>query len=431
MAKIVSLQAENIKRLSVVTIDPKGNVVELTGPNGAGKSSALDAIKMALGGKDEIQWKPIRNGCEAAVISLDLGALKITRRFKLRDDGSTTTSLTVENGEGAIYKSPQSILDALVGSLSFDPLAFTRMKPREQFEALKILVPSVDFDKLDDLDRADYEKRTEINRHANELRAQAEASRPVPGGPKELIDESKLLSDMQDAAEKNAIIERELASREASARVISGIRIAAKDSIQRAANFRQQADNLEAEARLATVSANALELKLDAKPPIAEPIDVGEIRAQIDLARTNNIAVERAVKHHDLYTAAVEQVAASKKLTEAMAQREREKRAAIAAAKLPVDGLGFGEGRLLLNDEPFEQASGAEQLRASIAIAAAMNPKLRVGIVHEGALLDDASWALLVEMADRLDFQIWVETVKSDRPGAVVIEDGHIKGGDI
>lgn len=48
--KIVSLKAENIKRLVAVEITPKGNVVKITGKNANGKSSVLDSIWMALGG---------------------------------------------------------------------------------------------------------------------------------------------------------------------------------------------------------------------------------------------------------------------------------------------------------------------------------------------------------------------------------------------
>ena len=49
--RIIRLQAENIKRLQAVEIEPHGDVVKITGKNGAGKSSVLDSIWMALAGK--------------------------------------------------------------------------------------------------------------------------------------------------------------------------------------------------------------------------------------------------------------------------------------------------------------------------------------------------------------------------------------------
>jgi hypothetical protein len=71
-------------------------------------------------------------------------------------------------------------------------------------------------------------------------------------------------------------------------------------------------------------------------------------------------------------------------------KRNADKRAKIAAAMMPVDGIEFAEDEsILLSGLPFEQASDAEQLRASIAIAMAANPRLRVIRVRGGSLLEE------------------------------------------
>jgi DNA repair exonuclease SbcCD ATPase subunit len=119
--KILRLTAENVKKLKVVDITANAGMNQITGKNGSGKTSVLDSIWWALGGKDGIQAVPIRKGQEKAFIRLDLGELIVERRF----NASGTTTLSVKNSEGAAYPSPQSMLDALVGSLSFDPLAFS------------------------------------------------------------------------------------------------------------------------------------------------------------------------------------------------------------------------------------------------------------------------------------------------------------------
>ena len=113
--KIISLEVEAFKRLKAVSITPTGNIVEVTGNNENGKSSVLDSIWAALGGKDAVPAKPIHTGAEEAVIRLDLGELKVTRRFKLKDGAPFTTDLVVESAEGARVTGPQGILDALVG----------------------------------------------------------------------------------------------------------------------------------------------------------------------------------------------------------------------------------------------------------------------------------------------------------------------------
>jgi len=111
-----------------------------------------------------------------------------------------------------------------------------------------------------------------------------------------------------------------------------------------------------------------------------------------------------------------------------MAKQEEEKAAKIAAAKMPVPGLSFGDGMVVLNGVPFDQASDAEQLRTSIAIAMALNPKLRVIRVRDGSLLDEESMKLLEQMADSKDYQVWIERVDGSGKVGFVLEDGLVKG---
>jgi len=141
--RIVSLSAENVKRLRAVSIKPDGSIIEITGKNGAGKTSVLDSITMALGGKSAQPSKPIRKGCTRAEVVVDLGEI-IVKRTWTSDDKSY---LSVESSDGSKFPSPQAILDKLVGELTFDPLAFSRMQARDQVATLK-KVAGLDFTDL-------------------------------------------------------------------------------------------------------------------------------------------------------------------------------------------------------------------------------------------------------------------------------------------
>jgi len=113
-------------------------------------------------------------------------------------------------------------------------------------------------------------------------------------------------------------------------------------------------------------------------------------------------------------------------LTAKIAEADTAKVAMLRNAEFPLEGLSLGDDGVTLHGIPFEQASSAEQLRASIAIGAALNPKLAVMLVRDGALLDQSSLAMLAEMADAAGIQLLVERVgEGDRMG-VVIEDGAI-----
>lgn len=417
--KIVTLLAENIKRLVAVEITPDGNVVQITGRNGAGKTSVLDSIWWALAGASHIQAAPIRNGANTARIRLDLGEIVVTRTFSRgKGEEKVTTSLIVENADGARFPSPQRMLDELLGELSFDPLAFARAAPKTQLDMLKRLVPGVDFEAIEEANRADYEKRRDINRRVKDLRAQA-AGMQASEDPPEPIDETALVDALEKAHEHNNDIERRRENRRRYEQE-------AEHKRAEAAQCREEAERLIERAKLLEKSADSLEKKLADAGELPEPIDTAEIRAEIQAAREHNALVERSLAMLRLVNEADVLEQQSEELTRAMEERNHEKAKAIAAAKIPVPGLAFGDGVVTLNGVPFDQASDAEQLRASVAIAAALNPKLRVIRIRDGSLLDDDGMRMLAAFADEHDMQVWIERVDSTGKVGFVIEDGTL-----
>src|ERR1017187_6397999 len=112
--RILRLQATNIKRLKVVDITPTGDLVIITGANDSGKSSCLDSVWYALGGEKALPSMPMRVGTSKASIELDLGDIKVTRKFT----AAGNTSLIVADAAGNKLPSPQAVLDKLTGALS-------------------------------------------------------------------------------------------------------------------------------------------------------------------------------------------------------------------------------------------------------------------------------------------------------------------------
>ena len=414
--KILKLQAENVKRLVAVEITPSGNVVEITGANGQGKTSVLDSIWWALAGTSAVQAEPIRKGETKARIRLDLGEITVERRFT--PNGS---SLIVENAEGARFPGPQRMLDSLLGSLTFDPLAFTRLKPREQFDELRRVAQiDVDIDRLDALNRGDFQRRTDLNREAKQARARADGIAVPNDAPEQPIDTASIVDQMEGAARHNADIEARRARRVAAEQKIDGLTRDAGDKRARAAVLISEAEQHEAEAA-------DLRKRLDEAGALPDPLDVAELRARLDQAQRRNEGVQRRRDRDAALADAVRLEAEAAALTEAMAARDAEKAAAVARAELPVPGLGLGDGVVTYNGVPLDQASGAEQLRVSLAIAMAANPKLRVIRITDGSLLDEASMALVAEQARARDYQVWIERVDTSGQVGFVIEDGHAR----
>lgn len=433
--RIVRLESENVKRLSAVAIEPNGNVIEITGANGAGKSSLLDSIFFALAGADEIESMPIRKGEQKAHVTVDLGTLVVTRRFTAAEDGDYTTTLTVESEEGARFQKPQAVLDSLVGALTMDPLEFSRMKPKAQFDALKQFVPGFDFEQTQiDHDR-DFKARTDVNRLMKDTAAQAEGISFPEETPEAPIDESALVDEMQRAGEHNSEIERRKAARDSVRRGISTFEENNERRRGQVVSLRAQIAGIEDDIKRieADIAKDTEILQSEAKrledaPALPTPIDVGEIRVKIDEARAVNADVAKRRQRVELIDKVAAYKAQSDALTKAITDREVAKQAAIATAKMPIEGIGFGDGMITLNGIPFEQASSAEQLRASVGLAMAANPRLRIILIRDGALLDDDSMKILAEMADKHEVQVWIETVASGRAGAWIIEDGHLQG---
>lgn len=427
--KIIALQAENVKKLTCIEIRPDGNLVQITGKNGAGKTSVLDSIWWALCGAANIQGNPIRKGENQAKIMLDLGEIVVTRIFKKIEGGTTTSSLTIENAEGTVIRSPQTMLDKLIGELSFDPLAFSRMTKKEQFDQLRRFVPDVDFDEIEKYHQEDYDKRTNINRQAKDARTLAENIFVPEGAHTKPIDESALVDELLIAGRHNTDIETRKANRERMAGDIQNKQDEEKRLIKRSEELRAEAEKVLAEADKAANEAIQMEKRLKEAPALPEPKDLSIIRRKITEAQAINMNVEQAKKKSDHIANAESWEEQSSAITAIMDKRQSEKIAKIAAAKLPIDGLGFGDNEILLRGIPFNQASDAEQLQVSIAMAMTLNPKLRVIRVRDGSLLDEDSLKLLEKMAVDQDYQVWLEKVDSTGKVGFVLEDGHIKKG--
>jgi len=421
--KIISLQARNVKRLTAVDITPTGAVVQITGKNSSGKSSVLDAIYFALSGERAIDPKPIRTGETKASVRLDLGEFIVTRRWTEK-----ATTLTVESEHGARYPSPQKLLDDLLGALTFDPLEFSRMDAGEQAATLQSLV-GLRGGLLDAFDRQAqdaYYARTEVNRRVNSLTEQLTqiAREIVPAMDCSLIDVSEILEKMQNASEFNAAIARQTAAQEADRRELGLAQERVGEAERALAALQQQKELYEKDVRRisATIEAH--------RPPPA-PMDVAALRREVQEAQSTNQVREMQEHVRQARQRIADELAPAKldaeTLKQTISDAQLAKRAAIAAVTFPVDGLSLSEnGAVLYRGLPFEQASSAEQLRVSLGIAMAMNPKLRVLRVKDGSLLDEDSLKLIAGMVELADYQLWLERVDSSGRVGIVMHDGAV-----
>ena len=397
--KIINLKANNFLKLKAVDITPgTEQVIEITGANGAGKSSVLKAIWAAFANREltkEIS-SPIRTGETSGSVSVNLGDLIVTRVWTASD-----TYLTVENAAGLIYKSPQAMLDKLKTTLTFDPLAFTRMTAKDQ-RATLIKLLGIDTDSLDTDREIRYNTRTEVNRQLNDLGAQLTLYNPLPVGPMEKISAIALITEIRQAQETNAKREKLL---------------------QTVNSYIAKINKLETEL---TETRALLEVGTTELEKVSE-IDIVPLEEKLANIEEENKLIEKRIKQDEIGKKIKELSTKSNDLTEEILQIDEQKKKLIQSAKFPVDGLSFDVSGVLYNGIPMTQISSAEQIKISVAMGMAMKPGLRVMLIQDGSLLDASSRQVIEDLAKQYDMQVWLETVDDYDGTKIVIEDGEVK----
>jgi hypothetical protein len=426
--RIVKLVAENIKKIRCVDITPNKYLVRLSGANGAGKSSVLDAIEYALVGTKSVPTTPVRKGSGKAIIKLDLGDIVVTRRMT---EGSPKRAgyLTIEGKDGKVWKDPDEVLRSLMGAISFDPLAFLQMEPKKQFDALAhIAMPDVDLDALEVQAKADYDQRTVVKKERDAIQLRRDAIHVPADLPPVKYDEAALIKELQQASEYNTGLQNLQRDRDKLTESIESDEAEVTEKRKRAEELRAQAENLDREALILEVEAQKTRAKMAKWEPLPEPKNSADLAEQINHARLINAAIDRAAQRAQLDAQMATKQTEWEALDEAVKRGVRKKDEALALAKYPIEGLGFDTGKreVIYNNLPFDQASHAEQMKTSMAIGMAINPKLRVMRIKDGSLLDDKTLAIVSAMAEKEDFQVWLECVDTTGKVGIYLSDGEV-----
>lgn len=443
--RILQFVAENFKRIRLVEIVPKKRITQITGKNGQGKTSVLDALWALFAGKRGIPDKPVRRGASSsrirAVIGDDNGKPLLIATRTIASDRSTT--LTVEAAPGAERPAgtPQAVLDTLIGQMSFDPIAFIHKDAAEQVELLRTMVKiDLDLEAENAEIQREYLERRELKKKADELRSQAAGMTYSPNLPKEKIDEKEILDRLEQAGARNKELDKIAMARwdlskkaeeahstvEKNAAMITNT----SDTIAQIKRELEAAEKtLEAaqsiHVQLMTNEAAAKQAYEEA--PSADLVDTQPLLEELQQAQLANREIDRRTRWEELDQARQTAERDAETRTRSMADREERKSAALAGAKMPIEGISFDEKIVYFNAIPLEQLGEAEQIRLAVGLAMASNPKLRAVPIARGESLDDESLALIEKMAEENDFQIFIAKVDSSGKVGIVLSDGKVE----
>ncbi|HUV87511.1 MAG TPA: hypothetical protein VMX79_10410, partial [bacterium] len=306
----------------------------------------------------------------------------------------------------AEYPTPQKLLDGLFGKIAFDPLAFARMKARDQLGALLEVVDlGLDLDTLAVERKVLFDNRTDVNREAKRLEGAIAKLPPWNEDrvPDELVSAVDLISQLEELSAKTAQAVR-------------------ADNSRR----RLSAEIGAAEAKLESLHAEYNNLENDAQNIGLWDDEIAALHAQVANAEEVNACVRVKKQYFELEGQLHAAHGAMQSVTAQIQAIDDRKTTALASATFPVPGLSFNEDGVLYDGRPLEQASSAELTRISTAVAMAANPKLKVVIIHDGSLLDDDNLHIIAEMAAADGYQIWIERVDESGEVGVIIEDGMV-----
>lgn len=426
--RIVRLEVEAFKRLRAVgiTVDAEGNLVEITGRNGQGKSSTLDAIMAALAGGRSIPDQAVRKGHDRATITVKLAGHKGDQCYVVtRKITKSGQSLTITTPDGEAVKSPQSVLDAMLGDLTFDPMEFCAMEPRAQVETIKAIAGLNE--RFTELDRQQAEAQAALTAARTDVK-RAEAVLTVTANVDGPDEETSLAALSEELAAAQATIDTNNKARN----WLTTMRKSLADNAAEIQGVNAQIKALTDRLGVLEEAGRQMQAQIDGHEPKVSAMrdpDVAAIRARVHSVESDNAAARKRKAHRDAKAA----LDGARDAERAAGRRKdkiiEERNTMLAEARLPVKGLAFTDDGVTLNGLPFEQASTAEQIRASFAIAMAQKPRIRIALVRQGSLLDRDGKRLLAAVAAEHDAQVWMETVTNGEKVGIVIEDGEVVAG--
>ena len=412
--KIVELQISNLRKIEAVGIFPKSNVMKIEGKNGAGKTTVLDSILYALAG-GQIPEDVIKDGKEKAEIKVNIGDYIIK---KIITDQKAYLEVTTK--EGHLVKSPQTFLNDIVGQIAFDPMSFKTMSDKKQAEVItQVLGLDKDINKLKDDEASAMEDRKLTGREKDKLALLCKdiiEEVPEPQGISEIVSDiqrlSKIIADKKDQYAKFLNMKKEQEENE-----------------NEIVKLEKQIDKLKNQNRVFSEKLKAVNLVhglteiKDHEKEITKKNEIlknqeDEVKKynQYKAYSENKNEYNKVCKKHETLDKKIEKI------------RENQKEI-LTSAKLPIKNLKLTEDALLYEDRTFSNACESAKLKISIALSMAINPKLKVILIREGSLLDEDSLKEIEKMADKEDYQLWIEKVSSskDDDSAILIEEGKIK----
>ena len=412
MMKINRLEAENVKRIKAVRIEPTANgLTVIGGKNAQGKTSVLDAIAWALGGN---KFRPSDPQRDDSVIPPNLkitmsNGLIVERKGKNSD-------LKVTDPAGG--KGGQQLLDSFVEELALDLPKFMQASGKDKAKTLLHIIGVED--QLTELERKEkelYSERRFVGQTADQKEKFAKEQPYYPDAPDDIVSPSELIRQQQEILARNG--QRQQWIREYDG-IINEINIL-DQKIEEYENVLRRSKEQRSELleKSAAAQKTPRQLEMESTEELEESIrNIDEINRQVR-ANLDKLAAEDDARHYrEQYDSLTAQIESVRKAQTDLLQ----------SADLPLPELSVSEGELIYKGQKWDCMSGAEQLKVATAIVRRLNPQC--GFV----LLDRLEQ---MDLDTLKEFGAWLEAeglqaiatrVSTGEECSVIIEDGYVIG---
>ena len=403
--KINKLEIENVKRVKAVKIEPTASGLTIVGgKNNQGKTSVLDSIAWALGGNS---FKPSEATREGSVIPPNIhivmsNGLVVERKGKNSD-------LKVIDPSG--QKGGQQLLNEFVEQLALDLPKFMQASNKEKANTLlQIIGVGNQLAELEIKEKEIYNKRHTIGQIADQKAKFAKEQPYYPDAPKEPISASDLIKQQQDILARNGENQRKRAK--------------VKELEMRAEQLQKQLDEIQVKLietqqglDMAYMSAKDLEdqstEELERNIANIEEINV-RVRANLDKDKAETDAQDYTDQYNTL-TVELEKV-------------RQAKIDLLKGADLPLPGLSVVEGELTYQGHKWDNMSGSDQLKVSVAIVRKLNPKCGFVLMDKLEQMDLDTLAEFGAWLEQEGLQAIATRVSTGPECSILIQDGYVVG---
>lgn len=435
--KISKINIHNLLGIEDLEITPTGNIIEVSGRNGRGKSSVLESIKGALGISD--YSKLLRNGEESGQVTLDLGDMRLERKYTEKGDKLKLQGKVAGTDSYSNLTAPAKILKGLFNPNSINPLSLLTAKPKELLDAVLMAMPmavdgkefseivgDTDFDLdehalvvIDKVTKEIFTERTGVNRDlktAKTTMEQLEATLPevIPSTDEleqEIEDNNAAMESIKSSARKVGRVVRQEYSEKLTAKEyeLSLVETDIEALLEQIDILKETKANLQGDLR-------SLNTERDTKAEAAVEAELGKV----DELQERNQQLAKQMSELGVYSNTQKQVAqwasqvktSQKKangLTSSLEKLQEYKEK--LCEDLPIEGLEIKDGNLYYNDVVFETLNTASKVTLVIELAKLSAGDLGIVVIDNSEHLDTETYKAFIEEAAKTDLQFIVSRV--------------------